>query len=558
MSEFVAFSATVVGGLMLLTAGISFLRHWLTVERMHRGQSTNESTDPPAAARLIELTRENAAQRFEIAWLRSTSNREHSWESVVHLLTDATAYAGNFEAWLISPNGQTLQNHSKEGAARRTLTLSRSVGRRLKENSWLELSADQSDFQITPSHPTGDWRQLFAFQCGQGTPLDPVLVTSGIPCISGSDHDDCEQLARLVQGMSWPVAMQHHWTPQETALVRDMLELRTVTDIAFSSPRELLEEFLSRLATLTGFERASLYLDDRVDALPVSHFATGGRSVDSHTFARWQQLEELLIARHAPPSRLLNLNLTGMIPSEGELLLQTVVFAPANHLSNQSGLLILTSRDQVCAGQVHEELILWATQFLMQTLERELNRMQLEDRARRDALTQVANRHTFDQELRKLLRQCELSHEACSLLLIDVDHFKSVNDTYGHPAGDAALKAIAQIIQRTVQRGRVADRPLVARFGGEEFAVLLPEVSLAGAKRMADEVLRAVHEQPVSIGDYSLQMSVSVGVGSCPLHGVTAGDLLSQVDAALYAAKREGRNRVMLATRNLDTALASL
>jgi diguanylate cyclase (GGDEF)-like protein len=171
----------------------------------------------------------------------------------------------------------------------------------------------------------------------------------------------------------------------------------------------------------------------------------------------------------------------------------------------------------------------------------------MEDRARRDALTQTANRHAFDAELEKLLRRCSQEAAPCSLLLLDVDHFKSINDQHGHLVGDAALKAIAQAVQQTVHHGRATDRPLVARYGGEEFAVLLPDLPLSAALRIAEEIRLAIERLRIPLARGELRVTASLGASASPEHGDQPQPLLHAADQALYAAKRAGRNRVLAA-----------
>lgn len=129
-----------------------------------------------------------------------------------------------------------------------------------------------------------------------------------------------------------------------------------------------------------------------------------------------------------------------------------------------------------------------------------------------------------------------------SLLILDVDHFKRINDTFGHPAGDAVLKALASLLRSTV---RGAD--LVARLGGEEFVVLLPETPLTGAVEIAQRLRRQVETMIVEWQSTPIEVRISVGVAACPECTSSPGALLDAADAALYASKRAGRNQVTAA-----------
>ncbi len=167
---------------------------------------------------------------------------------------------------------------------------------------------------------------------------------------------------------------------------------------------------------------------------------------------------------------------------------------------------------------------------------------QLHRLATRDALTGLLNRREFDRLLAEETERAKRFGRPLALVLLDLDLFKSVNDTHGHPAGDAVLRAAAD---RLAAELRVVDR--LARFGGEEFAVLLPETPPAGALDMAERLVAAMRRAPVVLPDgTSLAQRVSAGAASLPAHAANAADLVRAADRALYAAKHAGRDRAML------------
>ena len=181
---------------------------------------------------------------------------------------------------------------------------------------------------------------------------------------------------------------------------------------------------------------------------------------------------------------------------------------------------------------------------------------QLEQLLRTDVLTGVANRRAFDVAISAEWRRSRREHTALSLLMIDIDLFKGFNDRYGHPAGDACLRQVAQAMDGQVQRP--AD--LAARLGGEEFAVLLPNTEEAGAERVAERIRARVAELGLAHGgSASGHVTVSIGVATGrPLDwSEDAQSLMDAADRALYRAKASGRNTVCAAAFDTRTLVAA-
>ncbi|MEX1179610.1 MAG: PleD family two-component system response regulator [Cucumibacter sp.] len=158
-----------------------------------------------------------------------------------------------------------------------------------------------------------------------------------------------------------------------------------------------------------------------------------------------------------------------------------------------------------------------------------------------DGLTGLYNRRYFDRHLSSLLERSREQGRDLSVLMIDIDHFKQVNDTHGHDAGDAVLKEFARRLQRSI---RGVD--LAARYGGEEFVVLMPDTDLSFAQAVAERVRHSMASQPIEAGaEAPLNITVSVGVALNESPDDTPDTVLKRADISLYRAKREGRNRVV-------------
>jgi diguanylate cyclase (GGDEF)-like protein len=160
-----------------------------------------------------------------------------------------------------------------------------------------------------------------------------------------------------------------------------------------------------------------------------------------------------------------------------------------------------------------------------------------------DALTGVLNRRGFDERLFAALADARRTPKQTSLLMIDIDDFKAFNDTFGHPAGDACLCAVAGVIRESCQR----PRDVVARFGGEEFAVIMEDTQDGGARHLAEKIRAAVAAEKIVHGEHAHHdvVTVSVGVGTVVLpEDIIPAVLLQKADQALYRAKAGGRNCV--------------
>lgn len=168
-----------------------------------------------------------------------------------------------------------------------------------------------------------------------------------------------------------------------------------------------------------------------------------------------------------------------------------------------------------------------------QFIKRKQAERELEYRAHHDALTALPNRDLFNIRLERALSVAAVSHHSLAVLLMDMDRFKEVNDTFGHLHGDALLKQAATRLSAVLR-----DSDTVARLGGDEFAVLLPVTDEEGARAAAEKLLRCV-EKPFPVEQELLDVGISIGVAMYPDHGRDPGALLQHADVAMYQAKRE-------------------
>ncbi|OOZ35391.1 diguanylate cyclase [Solemya velesiana gill symbiont] len=175
------------------------------------------------------------------------------------------------------------------------------------------------------------------------------------------------------------------------------------------------------------------------------------------------------------------------------------------------------------------------------------DRKRMEDRLRHlashDALTGAYNRQVFQERIREEMDRAERYDLTLSIFMLDIDHFKRVNDSFGHSAGDRVLRDTAQILEKTIRK-----TDFIARYGGEEFTAILPETGLVNARELAERLRSRISEYNFRIGgSKALKLSASIGVAAYPEHAQSAQDLVDAADSAMYAAKAAGRNKVKTA-----------
>ncbi|MCA8997225.1 MAG: hypothetical protein KDA80_09565, partial [Planctomycetaceae bacterium] len=333
------------------------------------------------------------ANRFQLAWYRSMFLADDPIAEVLPFLENWQT-GQSLNGWVVAENGEVIARTSEASDSIAGVVIPQEDWRALHHQSHALVTCQ---FRQFPEPGPVFSRTLEAFRIGSAERMAYVLLLSEVPQISGSTSQDRNLLGSVCQDLPSDVSKPRRaitaTESEELALVREMLELRSLTDLNFSSPLQLLEEFLHKLAVLTEFERASLYLREDANPKKLTCFATGGSSQAKELNTAWSHAEEYWLEMnresHLGCIRLTDSSLHG-VPEE--FLFRSGIQVPVWHDSEWLGCLVLTSQNARSVNCQDEELVKWAAEYLLKTLDKALDRAAIEEQARRDPLTNVANR----------------------------------------------------------------------------------------------------------------------------------------------------------------------
>ena len=201
---------------------------------------------------------------------------------------------------------------------------------------------------------------------------------------------------------------------------------------------------------------------------------------------------------------------------------------------------------KIDAKDIVEQELLEAGQEFGEQIGMALNKAllfaQMETHSRVDGLTGVLRRQAFMDRLENELKRAGVFQTPFCVMMLDIDHFKRVNDDHGHAAGDAVLQRLGQILKESFY-----ETDVVGRYGGEEFVALMPHAQLDGVQRKAENLRKRIEQERIACGFESLSVTVSIGLSHFPEHGRSMDELIAAADKAMYQAKATGRNRVVTA-----------
>lgn len=334
---------------------------------------------------------------------------------------------------------------------------------------------------------------------------------------------------------------------QVTREMRELYELTRSLTTAFH-PDEVYEHLLRGVADIFICEVHTVLLVEDSQGTVYSNYMTQmdprfSQKIHARIIRTWQILEQetLEIAED---------NIMSVSKFEGNLRTQKLrsdseirswLSAPLIHKDRSFGLLCVASTTENRFGPYHLEILYIVAGLAAKVIENARLSERLKQLATIDGLTNVYNHRTFQERLEEQFNLARRHKKAVSLIMLDIDHFKTFNDTYGHPIGDEVLKAVADTLKSALR-----DFDIVCRYGGEEFAVILPESTMKEAGIVAERLRLSIEQHTFTKGVLNLKITISLGVSEYPTgNQANREQLIVQADKMLYVAKLSGRNQAV-------------
>jgi diguanylate cyclase (GGDEF)-like protein len=551
---------SVAGGYVVALTLVVLLQY---VHYLHRQQRVRLLADQfrrevdGLSTEVLVLNRERNLHRLEIQLLREVLGQTDCARAYAHLLKRFVPNPDDAFAVVLSidsAGGLAPVNRGLSDASVRNLQIDAGLLRQLKDHGaviWESPSVQNCPLYAQLTHlDRKKARHLFAIPLGDEQGILAVMIATTLLPIAAGRNEQIELTSRVMSSIA-PNLRQTLQLERQSAQLRctqEMLELRAITDTKLDQPMKMLERFLSRLGQMVDSDRTSLFLPPADPGAASRLVLAAGMELQPGVATRWTDHETKLVAAGGAVPRLITYDTTDLVRLRVDTLLGSAATIPLEESGHTLGLLCVTRRTAQPFSKAQRQLLAWAGEALSSTLDNVRSFSAVERQARIDGLTQLANRRTFDAQLQQEIEQLRRGELVeCSLLLMDLDRFKSINDRFGHQAGDEVLREASRIIQEQVARTRITDRALLARYGGEELAILLPEVGINGALRIAETIRAAIEKHVVRFSGMEISMTISIGAATAPLHARSAEDLVANADAALYRAKSNGRNRVTCA-----------
>lgn len=306
---------------------------------------------------------------------------------------------------------------------------------------------------------------------------------------------------------------------------------------------ETMQTLLQRASALTGADVAVIYLTERSGKLAGKYFVV--RSHSDQMVKSEQELGHFTQQVLATGRPVLIENLREQLKNDSTATPETLIALggfPLREKGEILGVLFVGFEQAHSFGENQQLLLVSIADYGALALRNATLYEQVEELSLTDSLTGLANRRQFDQTLARELSRARRYGDALSLVILDIDHFKDINDTWGHPAGDAALQQLAGILR---EHTRVED--LAARVGGEEMALILPHSGTDQAAQLTERLRERIQQTSFLWEENAIQLTCSFGIcgGTGEMLPEEPSELYTRTDAALYCAKEQGRNCII-------------
>jgi diguanylate cyclase (GGDEF)-like protein len=547
-------------------SGVAFIASHITHRVRSEAKSAKDSyakllsdadaVDPLAGGANVEALTEKKRQATYVSFARERETAFSSLIDMIACLVPAHTYA-------LFLDDRDDGVFSLRGIRSRTVAISSSPVEFAKGNGLIGICAARNQPQylpdmVIPTRSLGYYLQDLPIKSFLAVPITQGGRVAGVLVLDSLEHDafpvDTQStlnrftsfFSQIIENSRISLEMDNR--AKNFAALHDMSQvLSSSLDIA-----EVLDKLSVQIRSVVPFDFCAflLYEEGTGDAVIValkgydprsigSRFPLEQSAILSHMF---KQRERGIASIHHDPDLGERGREIGLFPlKELQKPIKSLFAKPLTASGKFIGAAVLGSIRANAFTEYHRNFLDTLLNQVSMVAANSLLHRSIREMARTDGLTGLLNHRTFMEKLAEEHKRIDRDPRPFSILLVDIDFFKRVNDAYGHPVGDVALTRVAEVLKEVV---RGSD--FVARYGGEEFAAGMVDTDSRGAHQMAERVRKIVEDTVITVGRAVFKITLSIGVASFPVDSAKVEDLVGLSDEALYHAKRTGRNRVSL------------